>query len=720
MIRKLRMKNEMKYGVRGAGLLKLLFSVTLFFILHTSYLIPSLKAQGNVGIGTLSPDTSALLDLTSITRGLLVPRMTQNQRNNINAPAIGLLVFCTDSMSSLNPSTFYFYDGTSWVPFLATGWSVWSVLGNYGTTPLNSFLGTTDSQDFVIKTNNLERMRIFANGDLGLTNSDNTAQELRFYEPSGSGTAYTAFKAGNQDSNITYTLPSTDGNGAQLLATDGSGNLYWRTVDLLWERGSGTGSLFGLGSGNSASGAYAISAGQSSSASGTNSTAFGVDAVASGTASTVSGGEQDTASGSFSVVSGGYDNVAGPGSYASVGGGGSNKASGAYSVVAGGTNNTASGNYSTVLGGNDNSVSGNYSLAFGQLARVTQDNSIVFYDSSYSDSAHSGSKHPVYVGIGVQSPQQALDIRGNLQFSGALMPAGQAGTSGYVLASNGTSPPVWVSPITPANLYWSTFGNTGTNPSTYYLGTTDAKDFVIRTDGNQAVYINSTGQVGLGSISGAPPATHVLQSTYGGVADETAAIFGTATGATTNQAIGVWGNASNAQDGATGPIGVLATGSFNQTAGNTNVALQLNDGEFTMGRTTETDTSYSVVEPAADGTFYSSEGPSGVIEIPINSGSLSTYPPVADSFQNLGTVTIGNEYCSATSIIILNVQQKSNGGSCSFGPDCTQAQYFVDVDNRSTGMFDIRVGMIPLISSANNYCSSDNIRIGYVIINPGR
>ena len=38
----------------------------IFFLLHTSCLILPAKAQGNVGIGTTSPNASALLDLTSL------------------------------------------------------------------------------------------------------------------------------------------------------------------------------------------------------------------------------------------------------------------------------------------------------------------------------------------------------------------------------------------------------------------------------------------------------------------------------------------------------------------------------------------------------------------------------------------------------------------------------------------------------------------------------
>jgi hypothetical protein len=51
----------------------------------------------NVGIGTVTPDASAKLDLTSTNQGLLPPRMTTAQQNAITNPAVGLLVWCTDA-----------------------------------------------------------------------------------------------------------------------------------------------------------------------------------------------------------------------------------------------------------------------------------------------------------------------------------------------------------------------------------------------------------------------------------------------------------------------------------------------------------------------------------------------------------------------------------------------------------------------------------------------
>jgi hypothetical protein len=78
----------------------------------------------------------------------------------------------------------------------------------------------------------LVRMTIKNDGHI-LLGGGTAASELRFLEPSGSGTNYTAFVAQAQSANITYTLPSAQGAANSILTNDGSGGLSWVT-------GSGT------------------------------------------------------------------------------------------------------------------------------------------------------------------------------------------------------------------------------------------------------------------------------------------------------------------------------------------------------------------------------------------------------------------------------------------------------------------------------------------------
>ena len=71
-------------------------------------LCASAFGQG-VGIGTENPDPSASLEVSSVTQGMLVPRMTSAQRDMIASPAQGLLVF------DLTTNSFWFRNSSSWV-----------------------------------------------------------------------------------------------------------------------------------------------------------------------------------------------------------------------------------------------------------------------------------------------------------------------------------------------------------------------------------------------------------------------------------------------------------------------------------------------------------------------------------------------------------------------------------------------------------------------------
>ena len=69
------------------------------------------STMGQVAISTNNghPANSAMLDVQSIEKGLLVPRMTSAQRAAIETPATGLMVYQTDGAIG-----FYFYNGTTW------------------------------------------------------------------------------------------------------------------------------------------------------------------------------------------------------------------------------------------------------------------------------------------------------------------------------------------------------------------------------------------------------------------------------------------------------------------------------------------------------------------------------------------------------------------------------------------------------------------------------
>lgn len=286
-----------------------LLSFLLFlFTLH-------IKAQNNIGIGTQNPDASAILDIVSNSKGVLVPRVSSIERQSIANATNGLLVYDTDDncfyffkintwqslcnaggngatgatgatganglagatgatgaagtngingldgatgatgatgqngvtgatgaqgiqgitgatgqdgatgatgatgplgaaggdlagnypdptvialqgipVSNTAPanSNILLFNGTNWAPSDANG-VFWKILGNAGTNPANNFVGTTDNQPLVFRTNNAERARVSATGNVGI----GIAAPLQLLHLSGTF-ANTATGAGTQ------------------------------------------------------------------------------------------------------------------------------------------------------------------------------------------------------------------------------------------------------------------------------------------------------------------------------------------------------------------------------------------------------------------------------------------------------------------------------------------------------------------------------------------
>ncbi len=92
---------------------QLYLTATLAFI---SILGLQLYAQVGINSDNSAPDSSAMLDVSSTTKGFLPPRMTQTQRVAISSPATGLLIYQTDGIQG-----YYNYNGTNWVSLTSSG-----------------------------------------------------------------------------------------------------------------------------------------------------------------------------------------------------------------------------------------------------------------------------------------------------------------------------------------------------------------------------------------------------------------------------------------------------------------------------------------------------------------------------------------------------------------------------------------------------------------------
>lgn len=84
-----------------------------YLSIFTLFIANTLKAQ--VGIGTIVPNASAILDVVSTNKGVLIPRMTSTQRIAIASPAEGLAVYQTNA-----PAGLWMFINGAWVRLAST------------------------------------------------------------------------------------------------------------------------------------------------------------------------------------------------------------------------------------------------------------------------------------------------------------------------------------------------------------------------------------------------------------------------------------------------------------------------------------------------------------------------------------------------------------------------------------------------------------------------
>ncbi len=125
-----------------------------------------------------APDNSAMIDIVSKNKGLLIPRMTEAERTAIISPVKGLMVYQTDKTEG-----FYFNDGSDWIVLGTTEGELWTRNGSktYLTNSTdNEGIGTINpSGKFVVQLPQLTN-RDSDNQHVIFTNSGDDNSGLRF------------------------------------------------------------------------------------------------------------------------------------------------------------------------------------------------------------------------------------------------------------------------------------------------------------------------------------------------------------------------------------------------------------------------------------------------------------------------------------------------------------------------------------------------------------
>ena len=322
---------------------------------------------GNVGIGTAAPNASSLLELSSSAKGILIPRMTAAQRDAITSTATGLQVYNTDS-NQLN-----YYNGSAWATVGAG-----SGVGGSGTTgKIPKFTAASTLGDSLLSESG---STLTLNGLLALPTTTSTAGQITV-------------------------------NGSRFMHAFGTQNTFL---------GSGSGSLSLTGNSNTGIGSYAMALVTSASQNTAvgygalywNDTGFGNTAIGGATLTgTFAAVNRNTAVGDVALSNTTSDDNVGVGYYSlqSNTSGTQNTALGTYAGQTGilaNANTTGSNNTYVGYGsGPGTSTQLSNSMALGSGSRVTASNQVVIGNISVVQTLLNGN-----VGIGVTSPQAALDV----------------------------------------------------------------------------------------------------------------------------------------------------------------------------------------------------------------------------------------------------------------------------------------------------------------------
>jgi len=218
---------------------KLALLCFLFFFFSTKCFLQA------VGISevAITPDASCILELNSTTKGLLITRMTEAERDAIGSPAQGLIIYNTTS------NLFNFYNGTTWLALITANNIVNNISGTNNRITIN---GTNSNPVIDIASNYSGQNSINTLGTITTGTWNGSLISSAF---GGTGNGFTKF-SGPTTSEKTFTLPNASAtilttNSAVTAAQGGTGFSSYAVGDILFANTTNTLSkLAGVATGN--------------------------------------------------------------------------------------------------------------------------------------------------------------------------------------------------------------------------------------------------------------------------------------------------------------------------------------------------------------------------------------------------------------------------------------------------------------------------------------
>ncbi|KMQ61443.1 hypothetical protein ACM46_15595 [Chryseobacterium angstadtii] len=331
--------------------------------------------QAQVGIGTSSPDPSAMLQISSKNKGMLLPSIalaSSTDQITIPNPAEGLIVWNNGS-GALTTSGIYYWSDSKW-NMLSTGTgngsnggvtplAAWNNTamnsGNSGGANTNLALGTNTTDDLVFKVNSIAVGRLGVNNSISFGTAANAAQNG--IALGNSSSAYQGIAIG--------TNTSVTANESVALGANSKISGYQSTA-VGFNAKVTVNEATAVGNNADASGFQSIALGYNAKTTTNDATALGKNSTASGFQSTAVGYNAKTTSNSETAIG--------------------------YNTITNNQNSTAVGSGANALG--------QFSTALGYGAVTSQANAIVIGNNNAN------------IGIGTGTPNVSAKIDVNGQY----------------------------------------------------------------------------------------------------------------------------------------------------------------------------------------------------------------------------------------------------------------------------------------------------------------
>ena len=404
-----------------------------------------------------APDPSAILDVSSTSKGVLIPRMSTVQRTGITPLGIsqkGLLVYDTDL------AQFWYFDGTQWMPIQGvtggtgpTGPA--GTNGAQGPTGPAGIDGATGVQGPIGPTGSAGIDG--ATGPQGIQGATGPSGVDGVTGPTGSNGAVGATGAAGPTGSTGDQYSTTSTNclnivlGGPVCFTVGTGLAYSVGQSIIIAFDASNSMIATINSYNNVTGAMCATVTSITGAGNHCSWSVNMNGAPGPIGPTgavgATGPIGNTGLTGATGATGGTGNTGLTGATGATGGTGNTGLTGATGAT-GGTGNTGLTGATGATGGTGNTgltgATGSTG-ATGPVGCATAN--YVMKSNGTSGTCSQIFDDATNVGIGTAAPSQKLDVVGNLKFSGAIMPSGNAGTTNKVLTSQGAGvAPSWTNP----------------------------------------------------------------------------------------------------------------------------------------------------------------------------------------------------------------------------------------------------------------------------------